>query len=140
MMPLDTAYQLARASNDCEKHKCPFASKCKGDYASCVMKEIAATIRAQSAEIDLKTSQLIATNTFLNAAAKYIEELEKINKRYHNLVVAFQQGYRPKSKRYKPKRSVSKKKKIDPVEMDGDERYAYTPPPQREKEPPLTVL
>lgn len=140
MMPLDTAYQLARASNDCEKYKCPFASKCKGDHTSCVMKEIAAIIRAQNADIELKTSQLVAANAFLNAAAEYIDQLEKVNKRYHDIVVAFQNGYRPKSKRYNPKRNVNKKKKKDLVEMDGDERYAYDPPSQREPKYPVTTL
>ena len=140
MMPLEMAMKLASASNTCEKHKCPFMSKCKGDYSTCVMKEIALMLRAQQAEIDSQNELIKSYNAILAATQKYIVEIEKINKRYHDLVVAFQNGYRPKAKRYSPKRVPSKKKKVDPVDMDGDERYACAPPPTGEPRPPLVVI
>jgi len=139
MMPLEMAMKLASASASCEKHKCPFMAKCKGDYSTCVMKEIALMLRGQKAEIDSQAEMIKAFQSVLAATQQYIVEIEKINKRYHDLVVAFQNGYRPKAKRYKPKR-VPSKKKIDPIDMDGKERYAYEPPPTSEPRPPLVVI
>lgn len=140
MMPLEMAMKLASASNTCEKHKCPFMAKCKGDYATCVMKEIALMLRSQQAEIDSQSELIKSYQAILATTQKYIVEIEKINKRYHDLVVAFQNGYRPKSNRYKPKRVQYKKKKIDPIDMDGKERYAHDEPPASEPRPPLVVI
>ena len=139
MMPLDMALKLASASNKCEKHKCPFMSQCKGDYTTCTMKEIALMLRAQNAEIESLTAMVDAFQKVLAATQKYIVDIEKINKRYHDLVMAFQHGYRPKAKKYTPKH-VPRLKKKDPIEMDGDERYAYDPTPKSEPEPPLVVI
>ena len=138
MQPLEVALKLASASSKCEKHKCPFASKCKGDYTTCTMKEVALILRAQQAEIESKQAMIKSFQAMMAATHQYIVEIEKINKRYHDLVIAFQNGYRPK-KRYKPKRSPSRKH-IDPVQMDGKEQYAYEPPSAREPEPPLVVI
>lgn len=137
MEPLEVAMKLASASASCEKHKCPFMSQCKGDYSTCAMKEIALTIRSQDAEIKHLTDKVNAFNNVVTPILQYIIELEKVNKRYHDIIVAFQQGYRPKANRYKPKRLPKKKK--DPVEMDGDERYAQSPP-QKEKPQKVRVI
>lgn len=137
MMPLEMAIKLASASSTCEKHKCPFMAQCKGDYSTCMMKEIALMLRAQNAEIESLQSMVVAFQDVLAATQKYIVDLEKINKRYHDLVIAFQHGYRPKKtvrKPYKPR------KKKDPVEMDGDKRYEYSPPPTNDPNPPLVVI
>ena len=122
MMPLEVATKLASASAKCEKHKCPYAAQCKGDYTSCQMKEIALILRSQCAEIDTLTAVIAGLRDILAGVTEYVKDLEKINKRYHDLVLAFQQGYRPKKnvrRKYKPR----KKKNVE--EMDGDERYAY---------------
>ena len=137
MMPLDMALKLASASATCEKHKCPFMSKCKGDYSTCVMKEIALMLRAQNAEIESLKSMCKAYAEILAATQTYIVDIEKINKRYHDLCVAFEHGYRPKN--VKNRKRIPKAKK-DPAEMDGDERYAQEPPPAHEPAPPLVVI
>ena len=140
MTPLEVAMKLASASSKCEKHKCPFMAQCKGDYSTCTMKEIALILRAQAASIDSQNALIKAYQEVLTATQAYITDIEKINKRYHDMIVAFQQGYRPKTKKYSPKRSPYKNKKLSPIEMDGDERYAYEPPRTTEPEPPMVVI
>ena len=143
MTPLEMAMKLASASNGCERHKCPFMSKCKGDYSTCVMKEIALMLRSQAAAIDSQNAMIKAFQDVLAATQRYIVDIEKINKRYHDLIVAFQHGYRPKAKKYSIKRSPNKnltRKKKDPVEMDGKERFAYEPPRTTEPAPPMVVI
>ena len=139
MTPLEMALKLSSASGTCERHKCPFMTQCKGDYQTCVMKEIALMLRAQNAEIESLTSLCKAYADILASTQTYISSIEKINKQYHDLILAFEHGYRPKPRRgskTKPRR-VPKK---DPIEMDGDERYAQVPPPSQEPEPPLVVI
>ena len=141
MMPLEMAMKLASASNTCERHKCPFMTKCKGDYTTCVMKDIALMLRSLQAEIDSQNALIQSYQSVLAATQKYIVDIEKVNKRYHDLVIAFQNGYRPKAKKHKLKRTPDLKKlKIDPASVDGNEKYAYTPPSTREPEPPLVVI
>lgn len=140
MTPLETAMKLASASSRCEKHKCPFMTQCKGDYTTCVMKEIALIIRSQAAAIDSQNALIKAYQDVLAATQVYITDIEKINKRYHDMIVAFQHGYRPKAKKYSPKRAPNKNKKLSLVEMDGDERYAYEPTRTTEPDPPLVVI
>lgn len=137
MMPLEVAMKLASASAQCGKHKCPYAAQCKGDYESCKMKEIALILRSQVAEIDTLKTTIKGLQALLMGVHDYIISIEKINKRYHDLCLAFQQGYRPKKnvrKPYKPR------KKKTPDEMDGDERYAYQDPNPAEPDPPLVVI
>lgn len=137
MMPLEMAMKLASASATCERHKCPFMGKCKGDYSTCVMKEIALMLRAQNAEIQTKDAVIRGLQDLLLGVHKYTLELEKINKRYHDVVLAFQEGYRPKKKVRRP---YKPRKKRTPEEMDGDERYSYEPPKTTEPPPPLVVI
>ena len=140
MTPLETAMKLASASSRCEKHKCPFMSKCKGDYTTCTMKEIALIIRSQAAAIDSQNALIKAYQEVLAATQVYITDIEKINKRYHDMILAFQNGYRPKTKKQNAKRAPYKNKKLTPAEMDGDERYAYEPPRTTEPAPPRVVI
>jgi hypothetical protein len=135
MTPLEVAMKLASASSKCEKHKCLFMSQCKGDYSTCVMKEIALLLRSQNAEIDSLKSLVKAYNEILASTQVYIAEIEKINKRYHDLCIAFEHGYRPKNVK-RLKRAPKPKK--DPAEMDGDIRYAQEP--EKKPEPPLVVI
>ena len=139
MMPLEMATKLASSSATCEKHKCPFMAKCKGDYTTCVMKEIALMLRSQAAEIDSQKAMIDAFIKVVASMQKYVEDLEKVNKRYHDLCIAFQHGYRPRKNVRKPY-NTKKKKPKDPVEMDGDERYAYEPPKDKEPDHPLVVI
>lgn len=136
-LPLDVALKLASASANCGKQKCPYAAQCKGDYSTCAMKEIALLLRSQCAEIDTLKATIQGLNDILLGVHKYVQELEKTNKRYHDIVIAFQHGYRPKKtirKPYKPR----KKKTLE--EMDGDERFAYKDPSPQEKSAPLVVI
>ena len=96
-------------------------------------------LRSQQAEIDSQQAMIKSFQAMMAATHQYIVEIEKINKRYHDLVIAFQNGYRPKAKKHNIKRAP-KRKHIDPVQMDGKERYAYEPPSTREPEPPLVVI
>lgn len=137
MLPLETAMKLASASATCERHKCPFMTKCKGDYSTCVMKEIALMLRAQNAEIESLKSMVDAYQRIIATTQIYINDIEKINKKYHDLCIAFEHGYRPKNVK-RLKRAPKPKK--DPAEMDGDERYAQEPPPAYEPPPPLVVI
>ena len=140
MLPLDMAMKLVGASNKCEKHKCPFMSQCKGNYETCTMKGIALMLRSQNAEIDSLQSLCKAYANIVATTQTYIAELEKINRRYHDLVLAFEHGYRPKPKPGSKTRKRIPKIKKELTEMDGDERYAYTPPPANEPAPPLVVI
>ena len=120
MEPLEAASRLAGSSNRCEKHKCPFMAQCKGDYATCAFKEIALIIRSQNASIEKLTEECRALVGVLSATSDYINSLEKTNKKYHDIIVAFEHGYRPKN--------AARKKRIprrlkDPTRMDGDARY-----------------
>ena len=138
MTPLDMAIKCASASAKCERYKCPFAGQCKGNYDTCVHKEIALILRSQKAEIDSLSATIEALRDIIAALHSYITDMEKINKRYHDLVIAFQHGYRPTRMVRKPRKPYKRKK--DPVEMDGDERYAQSPPPANEPAPPLVVI
>lgn len=139
MTPLEFAMKLASASSKCEKHKCPFMSQCKGEYTSCTMKEIAMILRAQAADIDTKDQLIKALQAIIETQHSYIEGVEKINKRYHDLVDAFYHGYRPKKKPSGKRGPYKPRKKRTPEEMDGDKRFAFNPDPPRE-EFPLVVI
>ena len=137
MMPLDVAMKFASASAYCQKHKCPYSGQCKGDYQTCVMKEVALILRSQCAEIDTLKAMIQGLNDILLGVQQYTQELEKANKRYHDIVIAFQHGYRPKKtirKPYKPR----KQKTLE--EMDGDERYAVSTPSNYTPPPPTVVI
>lgn len=139
MTPLEMAMKLASASSRCKRHVCPFMGQCKGEYETCTMKEIALMLRSQNAAIESQNSMIKCLYELLGSTQVYISELEKINKMYHDIVVAFNHGYRPKKVAGR-KRGPTKKQLKDPVSMDGIERFAYEPPSDREPEPPVVVL
>lgn len=141
MTPLEMAMKLASASATCEQNKCPGRGQCKGGYSTCMMKEVALMLRSQQADIDSLQEMVKAYQHVIDALHTYIVGVEKINKRYHDICVAFNNGYRPKRGKVKKlKRAPRMKKKTDPVEMDGDERYAYEPPKTSEPAHPLVVI
>ena len=140
MMPLEVAMKFSHASNQCEKYKCPYAAQCKGDYVSCPLKEVALIIRSQSAEIESLKSMVMAFQNVLASTQKYIADLESINKQYHDIVLAFEHGYRPKPRPGSKKKPRRVPKKKDLIEMDGDERYAQEPPRVTEPQAPLVVI
>ena len=76
MLPLEMAMKLASASTTCERHKCPFMAKCKGDYSTCVMKEIALMLRAQNAEIESLKSMVTAYQNIIATTQIYINDIE----------------------------------------------------------------
>lgn len=140
MTPLEMAMKLASSSSKCERHKCPFMTQCKGDYTTCTMKEIALMLRAQAAAIDSQNALIKAYSEVLASTQVYISEIEKINKRYHDIVLAFQRGYRPRKNKTGKRGPNKPRKKLDPIEMDGDERYAYEPSRTTEPPPPMVVI
>ena len=66
----------------------------------------------------------------------YVRELERINEHYYRTIDSFQRGYRPKAKRKHLSPGRPPKKKTNPVEMDGDPRYAHEEP----KKPDLPIV
>lgn len=140
MMPSEIAMKMMSACNTCQGTKCLYRTQCGGKGQSCPLKEVAMTLRAQEARIASLEAEVQAKQDIIRADESEIESLKRINKDYYKLVNAFQQGYRPPkaTKKGKPRRGRPIKKKPDPVEMDGDERYAlettYKP------EPPMVLI
>jgi len=141
MTPQEMALKLASASATCGRHKCPLASQCHGCSDSCGMKEVALMLRAQQAEIDTLNAMIDAYKGIIGATQQYTIDLEKTNKRYHDIIVAFYHGYRAKNpQRSKKGYKRHLKPKDNPVEMDGDERYAYEEQKDGEPDAPLVMI
>lgn len=144
MTPQEVAMKFASASATCKGDKCPLRTTCTGRSETCGMKEVTMIIRSLLAEIET----LQAENTLLHQTIEnhlgYINALEDVNEKYYRLCVSFQQGRMMKSKvrRYKTKRAAPKprRKKKDPVEMDGDPRYAAPPTKPRKPELPVVII
>lgn len=138
MNPQEIAMKFASASATCRNGKCPYMSECKGTTDTCKFKEVAMIIRSLMNELATLTAQCNTLREMNNTLNEYVSDLEDINRQYHSLVLSFQAGYRPKKngKKRKP-RQTKKKKPLDPVMMDGDERYALKTPP---KKPDLPVV
>lgn len=139
----EIAAHLSRAYNTCRGDRCPYASQCSGRSETCVMKEVAMTIRAKDAEIETLTAVAQGLRDLLNGVAQYMQSLEKINKRYNDLIVAFQKGYRPQKKATRGRRGPKRIRKVTMEELikrDGDERYAYQEPPKDPPKDPLVVI
>ena len=135
MTPQEIAMKFASASSTCKNGKCPFTADCRGTTDTCKMKEVAMVLRGLVAENDTLRAQYTALNAIVQQVIPYIHELERINERYYRTIESFQRGYKPKAKRKRLKPRTPPKKK-NPVEMDGDERYAYVEP----KKPELPVV
>lgn len=138
MTPQEIAMKFASASATCRNGKCPYTAECDGTSSSCKLKEVAMIIRALLQELATVASQYKMLMSVSQQMSDYISDLEDINAQYHELVVSFQRGYRPKKqvKRRSP-RKTKKGKKQDLVSMDGNEQYAYVDP---EKKPDLPVV
>lgn len=138
MTPQEIAMKFASASATCRNGKCPYTAECDGTSSSCKLKEVAMIIRALLQELATVTSQYKMLMSVSQQMSDYISDLEDINAQYHELVVSFQRGYRPKKqvKRRSP-RKTKKGKKQDLVSMDGNEQYAYVDP---DKKPDLPVV
>lgn len=138
MTPQEVAMKFASASATCKNGKCPYMAECKGTTDTCKLKEVSMIIRALMNELATLTAQNKTLQEINNTLSDYVSDLEDVNRQYHSLVLSFQAGYRPKKngKRRKP-RKTQKKKPLDPVLMDGDERYKYVDP---KKEPDLPVV
>lgn len=147
MDSFEVAAKLASAYNYCKGSQCPFVSSCKGGItANCQMKELAMLLRAKEAEIDTLKLTVGALRDMLLMLQNYASDLEKINNRYRNLVIAFQRGYRPQRKLSHTKHTkpgMTKKKKYKQEEliaMDGDERYGLPKPPSNYVKQEMVVI
>lgn len=137
MTPQEIAMKFASASATCRNGKCPYTSECRGTSDTCKLKEVAMIIRSLLNELASANAQYKALSEINKTLNEYVSDLEDINAQYHKLVLSFQAGYRPKkSKRRKPRKTV-KGKPLDPLLMDGDERYAQV---EQKKEPDLPVV
>jgi len=139
MTPQEIAMKFASASATCKNGKCPFTSECRGTTETCKMKEVAMMIRAMMAEITTLQAKYNAMEGIAKQVLTYISDLEKVNSQYYQLVSKFQNGYRPKQKIVRKDARRIRKKKIDPVKMDGDERYAYEEPKQKTELPVVII-
>lgn len=141
MTPQEIAMKFSSASATCKNGRCPFTSECRGTTETCKMKEVAMVIR--SLMVDLETLQIkYATLAgVVKEVLGYITDLENANNKYHKLCVSFQNGYRPKAKIVRKGTKMRRKKKpVDPVEMDGNERYAYEEPKEPKEELPVVFI
>jgi len=139
MTPQEIAMKFASASATCKNGKCPFTSECRGTTETCKMKEVAMMIRAMMAEITTLQAKYNAMEGIAKQVLTYISDLEKVNSQYYQLVSKFQNGYRPKQKIVRKDARRIRKKKIDPVKMDGDEHYAYEEPKQKTELPVVII-
>lgn len=150
MSPQEIAMKFMSASATCKGDKCPCRTTCNGKGETCGLKEVALTIRALLADIEYHKAQVQALsdkiknmNQQMDDLTNYANQLERINDDYYRLVVSFQNGVRPKSKvkRRKATKSITRKvrRRKDPVEMDGDPRYAKPAKPPK-KELPVVVI
>ena len=140
MTPFGIAQKFSSAYNTCKGDKCPYSGSCNGHRDTCKLVDVAMLLRAKEAEIDTLRTTVNGLRDMVELMRVYTKDLEDINSRYRNLVIAFQNGYKPKrklshTKSKKPGRPPKSKK--TPAEMDGDERYAFDPeakPPQPKQE------
>jgi len=141
MTPQEVAMKLASASATCRNGKCPYTSECGGTSDTCKMKEVSMIIRALLTELATANAQYKALLEINQSLNNYVADLEDINAQYHKLIVSVQAGYRPRhnAKRRKP-RKVKKGKPMDPVLMDGDERYAQPEPPKTKPDLPVVII
>ena len=88
------------------------------------------TLRAKYNALDAIAKQVVP----------YVRELERINEHYYRTIDSFQRGYRPKVKRKRLKPGRKPKEKTDPLEMDGDERYAQPEPRKTPPDLPVVII
>lgn len=139
MTPSEVAMKFASASATCKNGKCPFTSECRGTTETCKMKEVAMIIRAMETEIKALHEKYSVLDGVAKQILDYVASLEKINEQYYRIISSFQNGYRPKAKVVRKDARKKKKKKPTLVEMDGDERYAYTPPKEKPDIPVVII-
>ena len=140
MMPHEVAMKFASASAKCGNGRCPYTSECKGTTETCKMKEVAMMIRSLVAENETLKAKCMLMEVVTQSVNQYIKDLEKVNEYYYRLCIAFQNSYRPKPKIVKKSaRKMHRRKKLDPVKMDGDERYAYDEPKEKTDLPVVII-
>lgn len=139
MTPHEIAMKFASASSSCKNGKCPFTADCRGTTDTCKMKEVAMVIRGLVAENETLRAQYNALDAIAKQVVPYVRELERINEHYYRTIESFQRGYRPKVKRKRLKPGRKPKEKTDPIEMDGDERYAYKEPKVKTELPVVII-
>lgn len=142
MTPFGIAAKFSSAYNYCKGNKCPYSGSCNGHRDTCKLIDVAMLLRAKEAEIDTLRTQVNGLRDMIEVMRVYAKDLEDINARYRNLVIAFQNGYKPKrklshTKTKKPGRPPRLPKGKKPEDVDGNERYAFDPeakPPQPAQE------
>ena len=144
MTPSDLALNFSNACNVCKGNRCIFAAQCNGKSETCKMKEVAMTIRAQSAEIDALSAAVKELRHMVTGIEEYAASLEKIIQKYNILINAFQHSYRPAKKvtRGRKKKPIAPRKPTldELIKMDGDKRYAKKPEKKIPPPPPLVIL
>lgn len=138
MTPQEIAMKFASASATCKNGKCPYTAQCRGTTDTCKMKEVAMVIRATLEELATMHAKYAVLEGMAKQLLRYVSDLEGINERYYRLARSFQDGYRPKKKIRR--KGVPKRKKKNPVLMDGDERYAQDEPRKTPPELPVVII
>lgn len=118
--------------------QCPFMSECSGTAQTCKLKHIGLLLAEDTVMIDDLKTKLDVLKAMANLFSKYIDELEKINHRYFQIIKSFQSGWTPK--RHNKRTVIRKVQKYVPVlERDGDENFASEPEHRDENKPVVNI-
>ena len=137
MIPSEVAMKFSGASATCGNGKCPYTSQCRGTIETCLMKDVAAMIRGMMAEIATLQARIEHMEAVTEEDKNYIQALEKVNDQYKRTIYAYNRSM-PNTKSVR-KESKKPRRRKDPKEMDGDERYAYVEP-KKKVEPPVVFI
>lgn len=141
MTPQEIAMKFASASATCKNgNRCPYSSECKGTGDTCKMKEVAMIIRSLLEELSIYRAKYKTLEGLTAVLCDYVRDLEQINEDYYRLCVAFQNGYRTKSRVKRKRRKHIPRKNIPVEQMDGDERYAYEEPKEPKPDLPVVII
>ena len=117
----EIAMKCSSACSTCGFGECPFLDVCLHDKKACVMKQIAMMLRANLAEINKKDEQLGVMKVISKTLCSYIDEVEDLNRRYHEMYSEYQAGYKVAPKRRKPRKRITRK---NAIKYDGNPKYA----------------
>lgn len=141
MTSQEIAMKFSSASASCKRDKCPYHKECGGYGDQCKLKDVALILREQDLQIETLQAKVNELYEMIQTLQRYEAEVETVNKRYAEMVNAYKCGKKPQYRTIRGGKRVKirkPRKKKDPKEMDGDERYAMETPPV--PAPPLVVV
>lgn len=117
----EVARKCASANVTCGFGECPFLDVCLHNKKACVMQQIALMLRSNLVELNKKDKQLTILKDLSKTLCTYIDEIEDLNRRYHEMYSEYQAGYKAKPKRRKSLKRVTRK---NATKYDGNPKYA----------------